>query len=390
MNTRLNDVVFSGIVSVRDRLLQLANPLRLESGEPDFDTPAHITEAMARALADHETHYAPSTGIKPLKEAVLRKVAGRNGISYVQNPNHVLIVNGGMHGLYCTFQTILNAGDEVIMPRPNWTATAWMVRLAGATTVFCDLLPEREYRWDAGQLESLITSRTRAVLINTPHNPTGGVMRREDLRDLLELAARHNLWVISDEAYEDIIYDQEHVSIAALAADYPEAVRAKIVSCYTFSKSYAMTGWRLGYLVCPNDAFVDQIKKMILYTINGVSTATQYAGVAALDGPQEAVAVMREEYRKRRDLLYQGVNASPLMSCDTPPAGAFYLYARITDEWRGSAWDLVNHLIERYAMGSVPGDVFYDSQKSIRFSYACSTAMIREAIERLTAPVAVG
>lgn len=389
MNTQLNDVVFSGIVSVRDRLLQLPSPLRLESGEPDFDTPAHITEAMVRALADKETHYAPSTGVTSLKEAVLRKIARRNNITHVHNPNHVLVVNGGMHGLYCAFHTILNPGDEVIMPRPNWTATAWMVRLAGGETVYCDLLPERAYRWESERLESLVTPRTKAVLINTPHNPTGGVMQREDLKALLDIAARHDLWIISDEAYEDVIYEQEHVSIASLANDYPESVRRKIVSCYTFSKSYAMTGWRLGYLVCPNDAFVDQIKKMILYTINGVSTATQYAGVAALDGPQDAVGMMCREYKERRDLLFDGVNASPLMSCDKPPAGAFYLYARITDEWAGSAWELVNHLIDTYAMGSVPGDIFYDTRKSIRFSYACSTEMIQMAIDRLRSPVVV-
>ncbi|MCB2231156.1 aminotransferase class I/II-fold pyridoxal phosphate-dependent enzyme [bacterium] len=389
MNNYLPEVVFSGIVSVRDRLLQLDNPLRLESGEPSFDTPSHITEAMVRALADKETHYAPSTGIKPLKEAVLRKIARRNKIDYVKNPNHVLIVNGGMHGLYCAFQTILNQGDEVIVPRPNWTATAWMIRLAGGQTVFCDLKPEREYRWDPAELESKVTPRTKAILINTPHNPTGGVMQREDLKALLDVAAKHDLWVISDEAYEDVIYDHEHVSVASLAKEYPSKVQAKIISCYTFSKSYAMTGWRLGYVVCPNDEFVNQIKKMILYTINGVSTATQFAGVAALDGPQDAVHAMCAEYRKRRDLLFEGVNSSPLMSCETPPGGAFYLYARITEEWSGSAWELVNHLIDTYAMGAVPGDIFYDTQKSIRFSYACSTEMIEMAIERLNSTVQV-
>lgn len=387
MNSHLNDVVFSGIVSVRDRLLTLPNPLRLESGEPSFDTPGHIKEAMTRALVDNATHYAPSTGIKPLKEAVLRKISRQNDINYITDPNHVLIVNGGMHGLYCTFQTILNPGDEVIIPRPNWTATAWMIRLSGGKTVFCNLRPELNYRWDSNELASLVRPPTKAILINTPHNPTGGVMTRADLKRLVDIAARHKLWIVSDEAYEDIIYDHDHVSVAAVAADYPEDVRSRIVSCYTFSKSYAMTGWRLGYVVCPNTEFGNQYKKMILYTINGVSTATQWAGVAALDGPQDAVVHMRDEYRKRRDMLFEGVNASPLMSCEMPPDGAFYLYARITDEWRGSAWDLVNHLIDQYAMGSVPGDIFYDERKSIRFSYACSTEMIADAIDRLTAAV---
>ena len=210
-----------------------------------------------------------------------------------------------------------------------------------------------------------------------------------NLFDVLEIAAEHKLWIISDEAYEDIIYDQEHVSIAGLAEDFPPEVRDRIVSCYTFSKSYAMTGWRLGYLICSNSDFADQAKKMILYTINGVSTPSQYGGIAALEGPQDAIEMMAAEYRKRRDMLFEGVNASPYLSCQTPPGGAFYLYAQITDEWSGTAWDLVNYLIDNFAMGSVPGDIFYDKQRAIRFSYACSTEMIGRALECLTQEAAV-
>ena len=390
MNEFLNDVVFSGIVAVRDRLLQLDNPLRLESGEPSFQTPDHIKEAMTRALTDNATHYAPSTGIKPLKEAVIRKIDRHNGIGYVNDLNNVVVVNGGMHGLYCAFRTILNPGDEVIIPRPNWTATNWIIKLSGGEPVFCDLKPELNYRWDSEELASRVTPKTRAVLINSPHNPTGGVMTREDLRALLEIAAKHKLWVISDEAYEDTIYDHEHVSIASLAAGFPTEVRDRIISCFTFSKSYAMTGWRLGYLVCTDKGFGDQVKKMILYTINGVSTPSQYGGIAALDGPQDTVSAMKAEYRKRRDLLFEGVQSSPFLSCPTPPDGAFYLYARITDEWRGSSWELVEHLIDTYAMGSVPGDIFYDQHKAIRFSYACSTEMIEKALDCLREGVAAG
>ena len=384
MNEFLQDVLFSGIVAVRDRLLQLPDPLRLESGEPSFDTPAHIKEAMAKALRDNATHYAPSTGIKPLKEAVLRKVGEKNGIDYLDGPDKVTITNGGMHALYCTMRTILNPGDEVILPRPNWTATAWIIQLAGGRLSFVKLLPERRYRWDINDLKSRITDRTRAVLINTPHNPTGGIMTRDDLVDLLQVAEEHGLYVVSDEAYEDIIYEQEHVSIASLAGDFSPRLRDRIVSCFTFSKSYAMTGWRLGYAVCSGRRFADNVKKMILYTINGVSTPTQYGGLAALEGPQDCITRMREAYRERRDILFEGVSKTSVLQCETPPAGAFYLYARITDQWPGSAWELVNHLIGRYSMGSVPGDVFYDDEKSIRFSYACDTDQIRRAISNLT------
>jgi len=384
LNQLLEQIEFSGIVAVRDRLLKLEHPLRLESGEPSFDTAPHIKEAMTRALQDNATHYAPSTGIAPLKQAILRKIDRRNNITYINNPDNVLVMNGGMHGLYCVFQSLLEHGDEVIVPRPNWTATAWIIRLSGGEPTFCELRPELSYRWDPDELERTITEKTRAILINSPHNPTGGLMLREDLERVLDIAEKHGLWIVADEAYEDIYYDSEQVCIASIAAERPQSVRDRIVSCFTFSKSYAMTGWRLGYTVSTNPDLNDRIKKLVLYTINGVSTPTQYAGIAALDGPQDAVSAMCLEYQKRRDLLFAGVNQTPFLRCQVPPSGAFYLYAEITDEWQGSAWELTNYLIDRFALGSVPGEVFYDQRRAIRFSYACSTEMISAAIERLS------
>ncbi len=389
MNNQLCDVIFSGIVAVRDRLLQLDEPLRLESGEPSFDTPIHIKEAMIKAMHDNHTHYAPSTGIKPLKEAIIKKISSKNSINNIDGLDKIVVTNGGMHALFCTFRTILNPGDEVIIPQPNWTATVWIIELSGGKLVKVKLRPELAYRWDMAELESRITSKTKAVLINSPHNPTGGVMTKDDLNQLLSIAEKHDLYIVSDEAYEDIIYNGEHVSIASLAEGYPAKVRDKIISCFTFSKSYAMTGWRLGYTVCTSPDFADNIKKMILYTINGVSTPTQYGGIAALEGPQDQVGMMCAEYQKRRDILFEGVNQTDFLKCDTPPGGAFYLYAKITENWQNSAWDLVNYLIDNYSMGSVPGDIFYDDEKSIRFSYACQTDMIEKAIVNLKKPAEV-
>ncbi len=310
LNFELPAVVFSGIVAVRDRLLQLPNPLRLESGDPNFDTPDHIKEAAIKAIRDNHTHYAPSTGIKPLRDAIVKKVARKNHITNITHPDQVLVTNGGMHGLYCAFRTILNPGDEVLIPQPNWTSTAWIIRIAGGVPVAVRLHCKHEYRWDITELKSKISKRTKAVLINSPQNPTGAVMSRQDLLDLLDVAAAHDLFVIGDEAYEDIIFEGEHHCIAALAGDYPRSVQDKMISCFTFSKSYAMTGWRLGYLTCTNAEFNENAKKMILYTINGVSTPTQYAGLAALEGPQEAVGKMVAEYKLRRDLLFDAVNAT--------------------------------------------------------------------------------
>lgn len=383
INFELPSVVFSGIVVVRDRLLQLPNPLRLESGDPNFDTPQHIKEAAIKAVRDNQTHYAPSTGIKPLREAIVKKVNQKNGIANITGPEQVLVTNGGMHGLYCAFRTILNPGDEVLIPQPNWTSTAWIIRIAGGVPISVRLHREHEYRWDINELRSKITERTKAVLINSPQNPTGAVMSRQDLIDLLDVAAESDLFVIGDEAYEDIVFEGEHNCIAALAREYPRRVQDKMISCFTFSKSYAMTGWRLGYLTCTSAEFNENAKKMILYTINGVSTPTQYAGLAALEGPQHAVSEMAAEYKLRRDLLFDAINGTEFMHCDMKPKGAVYLYARITERWQGSEWDLVNFLIERYSLGSVPGEEFADDEKSIRFAYACSTEMILRTIEAL-------
>ena len=386
MNNQLRDIIFSGIVSVRDRLLQLDSPLRLESGEPSFDTPAHIKEAMAKALVDNHTHYAASTGIKPLKEAILKKITEKNRIKNIDGLDKIVVTNGGMHALYSTFRTILNRGDEVIIPQPNWTATGSMIELSGGTLVKVKLKPELAYRWDITELESKITDKTTAILINTPHNPTGGVMTKDDMKALLAIAEKYDLYIVSDEAYEDIIYDQKHISIGEVASEFPKKVQDKVITAFTFSKSFAMTGWRLGYTVCSSDEFADNMKKMILYTINGVSTPIQYGGIAALEGPQECVVEMVKTYKERRDILFEGVNQTQFLKCETPPGGAFYLYAKITDAWDKSSWDLVNYLIDNYSMGCVPGDIFYDDEPSIRFSYACETSMIEKAIENLKQP----
>ena len=386
MNNQLRDIIFSGIVSVRDRLLQLDNPLRLESGEPSFDTPAHIKEAMAKALVDNHTHYAASTGIKPLREAILKKITEKNKIKNIDGLDKIVVTNGGMHALYCTFRTILNPGDEVIIPQPNWTATGSMIELSGGTLVKVKIKPELAYRWDMAELESKITNKTTAILINTPHNPTGGVMTKDDMKQLLQIAEKYDLYIVSDEAYEDIIYDQKHVSLGEVASEFSKKVQDKVITAFTFSKSFAMTGWRVGYTVCSSEEFADNMKKMILYTINGVSTPSQYGAIAALEGPQDCIDEMGSIYKERRDLLFEGVNQTQFLKCETPPGGAFYLYAKITDAWDKSAWDLVNYLIDNYSMGSVPGDIFYDDEPSIRFSYACDTSMIIKAIENLKQP----
>lgn len=380
MKQGLPDILFSGIVAIRDRLLKQENPIRMESGDPDFDTPGHIKEAMARALIDQKTHYAPSTGVKELRETIIEKIQQKNNIAYISDPAKILVTNGGMHGLFVIWQTLLNPGDAVIIPQPNWTASTWNIRLTGAHTVPVTLHPELKYRWDLTELESKITNKTKAILINTPHNPTGGILTKTELTGLLKIAEKHGLFIISDEAYEDIIYGHEHISLASLANGANSALQDRIISVFTFSKSYAMTGWRLGYIVTSNSVLLENMKKMILYSINGVSTPTQYAGIAALRGPQHCIQEMQVKYLHRRDKFFEGVNQSHVLSCKNKPDGSFYLYPEITDKWKGTANEFANYLIDKYALGCVPGSVFGDDQKTLRFSFACSDDMIDRAV----------
>lgn len=383
MNSELGKIKMSAIPVMRDRLLQMDDPIRLESGEPSFDTPEHIKEGLIQALRDNHTHYPPSAGIQPLRESILRKVHRDNGVTYLDSIDAISVTPGGTNALYATFRAMLNPGDEVILPRPNWVSTARIVALAGGSIRYVDLKPELNYRWDLDEVEAAITPASRVILINSPQNPTGGLMTASDLRGILEIAARHDLYVIADEAYEHIVYEGEHVSIAALAGDFPPEDRARIVSCFTFSKSYAMTGWRVGYVVTTNEDLLAGIRKMVGYTNNGVATPVQYGALAALDGPQECVTSMCAAYRENRDLLHAGLQKSSFLECPDLPSGTFYLYARITDTWEGSDWDLVNSLVDTHALGSVPGAVFGDQQAAIRFSYACSTDMVRRAIDVL-------
>jgi len=379
MKNQLPEILFSGIVAIRDKLLQHRDPIRMESGDPDFDTPEHIKEAMQKALKDNKTHYAPSTGLKDLREEIVKKLNEKNGITNISNPNNILVTNGGMHGLFVAWNTILNPEDEVIVPTPNWTASTWNIVLAGGKPIPVKLHSELQYRWNVDEVREKISDQTKAILINTPHNPSGGMLNKNDLLELLKIVEEYNLYLITDEAYEDVVFEGEHISIASLASDFSQSVQDNIISCFTFSKSYAMTGWRLGYLATTNELLINNMKKIILYTINGVSTPTQFAGLAALQGPQDFVKKMCDTYQRRRDLFFEGVNKTKILYCDSKPHGSFYLYPRITDAWDGTPEELSDYLIEKCGIGSIPGKIFFDSDRALRFSFACSDEMIKRA-----------
>jgi len=380
---RIDQISLGAIVQVRDRLLEQQargrKVLRLESGDPSFDIPVHVRAAMEKALRDGLTHYPPSTGIPPLREAIFRKVTGENGLK-VSGPDSVVVTNGAMHGLYILFQALLEPGDEVILPDPLWTETSDNIRLAGGIPVPAQLIAQDPYRYDPGAIEAAITPHTRIIVINSPHNPTGAVADAATLEAIAEIADRHNLLLVSDEAYEHVIFDGlVHISPGTLPA-----AQKRTISVFSMSKTYAMSGLRLGYLVFDNALLLERIKKLVRCTINGVNSVTQYGAAAALNGPQEATRAMAQEYQSRRDTLFNAVAEAPYLKA-ARPQGAFYLWARILPDWPGYAgkaddWSLTDYLIDRAAIGSVPGSAFGPAgASSIRFAFSCSTAQVNEA-----------
>lgn len=383
MSHILDSVSLGAIVQVRDRLLDQQakgrKVLRLESGDPSFDIPLHVREAMEKALRDGLTHYTASTGIPPLREAILKKVTAENGLS-VPSADNVVVTNGGMHGLYVLFRAMLEAGDEVILPDPMWTEIAENIRLGGGTPVPVRLHSENGHQYNPDEIESAITPRTRAIFVNTPHNPTGTVASRGTLERIADLAANHNLTLISDEAYEHVIFDgQKHVSLGS----FPSA-QGRTVSVYSMSKTYAMSGLRMGYLVVTDALLLERLKKLVRCTINGVNSVTQYGATAALNGPQDATRSMAAEYQSRRDMLLVALEESPYLE-PFKPGGAFYLWAKIKKEWPGyqgktDDWSMTNYLIDRVGVGSSPGSAFGAAGAGhIRFAFSCSTEQVREA-----------
>ncbi len=373
-------LALGGIVTVRDRLIEQQGHgkkvFRLESGDPSFAVPPHVVAALEKALRDGQTHYTAGAGIKPLREAMFRKLKEENRLP-LESLNDVLVTNGAMNALYIAFRALLEPGDEVIMPDPTWTETADNVALAGGVAVRAALhAPDYHYRAD--EIEPHITPRTRAIVVNSPHNPTGMVYTRDEIEGIVRLAERRGLWVLSDEAYEHVLFDgREHVSAGALG--YP-----RVISVYSFSKSYAMSGLRVGYVAVHDAVLLERMAKLLRCTINGVNSATQYAAVAALTGPQEATHTMRAEYQKRRDALWDAVKDARLLHA-VKPEGGFYLWARIDDSWSGyegrrSGWAMTEYLIDQAGVGSAPGEVFGAAGAGhIRFAFSCSTDQVVEA-----------
>lgn len=381
----VDDIKLGGIVTVRDRLIEKQSKgekvFRLESGDPSFSIPPHVTTAIEKALRDGHTHYTAGAGIKPLREALYRKLAESNGIP-VASPESVLVTNGAMHALYIVFRALCVPGDEILVPDPTWTETADNVALAGGVPVRVPIRAEDGYRYTADSIAPYVTPATRAIVINSPHNPTGAVCSRADLEGIVRLADAHGIFVVSDEAYEHVIYDgREHVSPGSLGY-------GRVISIFSMSKSYAMSGLRVGYLAVDDPVLLERMAKLLRCTINGVNSATQYGAIAAIEGPQDATRAMAAEYQKRRDMLFAALADVEFLH-PFRPEGAFYLWARIDERWRGrdgqtGGWAMTEHLIDAASIGSAPGEVFGPGGEGhVRFAFSCSTDQIEEAARRL-------
>ncbi|HYO77568.1 MAG TPA: aminotransferase class I/II-fold pyridoxal phosphate-dependent enzyme [Thermoanaerobaculia bacterium] len=369
---------FSDIVKIRNRVLDMRSRgervLQLEGGEPFITSPDFVKEAMKRAIDENQTRYAPSSGIPQLLEALRAKLARKNKLEVATGD--IIVTAGGAHGLFCAFQASVNPGDEVMFFAPYWTPIKDQVSYSGAVAVRVPWDDVRG-RGDIREvLESRFTPRVRVIYVNTPANPSGDVLTREQLTAVADFAKAHDLTVIADEAYEDLLYDGEHVSIASLPG-----MQERTITIYTFSKSFSMTGWRIGYVVAP-PPFMDFIRKLVLNSVNGVSTPTQFAALAAVTHDPSFFDSIREDYRRRRDLLVGGFNAIGF-DCLTPP-GAFYTFPDVRKRLGADSWKAMETLLERTSIASVPGAVFGpEGEGHLRMSFSLAMETLEEAVEAL-------
>jgi aspartate aminotransferase len=353
------------------------------AGEPDFDTPAHIKEAAIKAINEGFTKYTPASGTLELKQAVCRKFIKDNGLEYA--PSNIVISNGAKHSLVNAFQAICNPGDEVIIPAPFWVSYPEMVKLADGVPVVLNTTEEDGFKFTIKQIENAITGKTKAIVINSPSNPTGMIYSKELLQEVADLAVSKGIYVISDEIYEKLIYDGfEHVSIAS----FNEKIKELTIVVNGVAKTYAMTGWRIGY-TASNAKIAEIMGNVQSHATSNPNSIAQKAAQAALDGPQDEVGVMKAEFVKRRDYMIEKINSIPGLSC-IKPNGAFYVMMNISKiigkELYGTkingSDDFANLLLEKANVALVPGSGFA-TDIHVRLSYATSLKNITEGLNRI-------
>jgi aspartate aminotransferase len=351
--------------------------IHLEIGEPDFDTPGHVIEAGCKALRDGHTHYTPTAGIPELREAIADDVSRSRGIEV--GPEQVVITPGGKPIMFFTILALVDDGDEVLLPNPAFPIYESMVNFVGGRPVFVPLRQENGFRFDLDEFEAGLSERTRLVILNSPANPTGGVLTADDIAGLAGiLRDRPDVHVLSDEIYSRLLYTGDFASIASEEGLCPDG---RTIILDGFSKTYAMTGWRLGYGVMP-ESLAEEVAKLQVNSNSCTSAATQYAGLEALRGPQDAVENMLAEFKARRDLIVDGLGELPGVDCITPQ-GAFYAFPRITETGH-SADELADLLLDEAGIACLSGTAFgRHGEGHLRLSYANSRENIALALERM-------
>jgi aspartate aminotransferase len=365
-------------VLVRARALEATgrHVVHLEIGEPDFDTPSHIITAGQHALESGLTHYGPGAGLPELRQAVSRYLKKWRNLD--TDPGNIVITPGGKPVMFFAILAIVNPGDEVLYPDPGFPIYESMARFVGARAVPMRLREERRFRFDPDEFRSLVTDRTRLIIINSPHNPTGSVLTLADLSAIADVARERNIVVLSDEIYGRILYSGEHVSIATLPG-----MLERTILLDGWSKTWAMTGWRLGFGVFPSE-LVPHVERLVSNSVSCTASFSQQAAIAALEGPQEPVDRMLEEFRRRRTAIVSGLNQLPGVTCQEPD-GAFYAFPNITATGMKSR-ELADRLLQEAGVACLAGTAFGQyGEGYLRFSYANSLENIGIALERIGA-----
>ncbi len=381
LSQRLAQMPTSATVAITDKakILQAQGRdiIPLAGGDPDFPTPQHIIDTAVDAIANGHTNYpAPSKGIVPLLEAIAAKTEADSGVS-VNPMSDIIVTPGGKWGLVLALGSVLNPGDEVLYLEPVWVSYVPIIQLLGGVPVPVSLPPETNFTITAELLEAQITPRTKALMLNSPNNPTGRVLTTAEAEAVAQVTQKHDLFVVYDELYEKLVFDgRTHIALRGLPG-----MAERTLTVNGLSKSYAMTGWRLGWLVGPTEP-LRLAAKMHSHTVTAASHFTMYAAIAALTGPQEPIVTMREAYRQRRDFMVGALNELPGITCNSIE-GAFYLFPRFTQTARSSV-EIAELLLDLAGIAATPGTAFGASgEKHIRFSIATSMELLHTAVERL-------
>ncbi|MGG1631323.1 pyridoxal phosphate-dependent aminotransferase [Rossellomorea sp. NRS-1567] len=351
----------------------------LGAGEPDFNTPEHIINAAYASMTEGHTKYTPSGGMAKLKEAIIHKFETDQKLTY--KPSEIIVTSGAKHALYTLFQVLLNENDEVIIPTPYWVSYPEQVKLAGGTPVIVEGKEKNEYKVTPQQLKETITSKTKAVILNTPSNPTGMLYSQEELQAIGEVCLENDILIVSDEIYEKLVYDgNSHTSIAELSPELKE----QTIVINGVSKSHSMTGWRIGY-AAGNEAIIKAMTNLASHSTSNPTTTSQYGTVAAYLGDQQPVEEMRQAFEERLNIVFDKLNSIPGFHC-LKPQGAFYLFPNVSEAAEKTGYNNVDEftkaLLEEAKVAVIPGSGF-GSDNNIRLSYATSLDALEKAIERM-------